>query len=708
MRANLLSLNFNLISDRQAISERRTEIMNKVMETTARRRDTLLLCAVMLLIGVCPASAESTPIDQLLSLIPKTAGAHNLKTAKKIRLLVPEVESWLVEENKVGREISNKELLAAVDRILKVQSRIRIELDQLLAQRSNFHQFVPESERQRAVRGYLESMTALIDLTGRMRYYSIDFFTEVGYELANSPADFDALLNVFIAEKNSVGAIITLEFLAETLRDPTGQTISDHLKGKIIQLARKTRDRSLLPILKEILQLKTIESGFAILIIDTIRLIGVPQSARPNGDPALSPPVIVSNDLLEILSKLDSTTLSVNDKRRYKDLTRQFTEQNLQGARNESFQFGTTIVQEGDWLLMKNPSPYNRFTDLYPGLFTHVGIVTTETGADSKRRFVVVDLPELGNLIPATPVDKFIERTLNFAILRHPDPTVQKTMGDIARTIIGNQSKFDLNFRTTAIEKLKGQSLDDKLIDGYCAGLLLLCAQETEKPLQDFFPLDENPAGGNTLKNLAKLDVSMPKRFLSPTGPFFSSELNLIYCHETMYSPRRQIEQAVYDHFAKQMRDNHLRPSLSWFHALRLNLAEAVETSPALGKALASAAGVNQNIDIVAAAKLGAVVETLDEIAKNASAEYQSVRRAFRIDALDNIELGAEGDKIFEQIVKRRRRHADLFVRWEAGIITPRELRIELVDFYISQGCKDLDKRFFSNSEQTVNHLPDE
>jgi hypothetical protein len=42
---------------------------------------------------------------------------------------------------------------------------------------------------------------------------------------------------------------------------------------------------------------------------------------------------------------------------------------------------------------MRNPSPYNLFTDLAPGLFTHVGVVAVETGSDGKRRMVVVDLP---------------------------------------------------------------------------------------------------------------------------------------------------------------------------------------------------------------------------------------------------------------------------------------------------------------------------
>jgi len=135
---------------------------------------------------------------------------------------------------------------------------------------------------------------------------------------------------------------------------------------------------------------------------------------------------------------------------------------------------------------------------------------------------------------------------------------------------------------------------------------------------------------------------------------------------------------------------------------LRLNLAQAADNNPALGKALANAVGVNENIDLVAAAKLGAVVESLDAIAKKSSSDYESVRSAFRLNVLDEIEAGAEGDEVFDQIIMRRRRHADLFVRWEAGVLTPRKLRMALVDYYIQQGCKQLDDRFFHNLPETV------
>ena len=97
---------------------------------------------------------------------------------------------------------------------------------------------------------------------------------------------------------------------------------------------------------------------------------------------------------------------------------------------------------------MRNPSPYNLFTDLSPGLFTHVGVVAAETGKDGIRRLVLVDLPERGTTMPATNVDAFVNRSLHYMFLRHPDPAVAKKMGDTAAAVIGAPTEFDLNFRT--------------------------------------------------------------------------------------------------------------------------------------------------------------------------------------------------------------------------------------------------------------------
>jgi len=39
--------------------------------------------------------------------------------------------------------------------------------------------------------------------------------------------------------------------------------------------------------------------------------------------------------------------------------------------------------------------------------------------------------------------------------------------------------------------------------------------------------------------------------------------------------------------------------------------------------------------------------------------------------------------------------HADLVRAWNAGRLSPRELRVQLVKFYADRGRRQLDERFF-------------
>src|SRR5262245_3419391 len=349
---------------------------------------------------------------------------------------------------------------------------------------------------------------------------------------------------------------------------------------------------------------------------------------------------------------------------------------------------------------MRNPSPYNLFTDLAPGLFTHVGVVAVETGSDGKRRMVVVDLPERGTSMPATNVEVFLQRTLNYVFLRHPDSEAAKKMGQAAAAIIGNPTQFDLNFRTDRVAELKGKPLAGQKIHTYCAGLLLVCAQETNLAREEFFPITETTAGGHTKDNLAKLGLSLGSGFVSPTGALFSPQLKIIGRNEPLYEPRREVEEAIYDYFAQSLEKKDLRPSPDLFQSLRQKMAEASKGNVILAQALSATAGVSPDADLVSAAKAAAVVETLDDIAYGASREFQIARRAI-MDAPDLTSEERAKLKLEEReaIDKYRARHADLAARWDGRQISPRALRIELVSYYADQGRRQLDARFFGSEK---------
>ena len=197
---------------------------------------------------------------------------------------------------------------------------------------------------------------------------------------------------------------------------------------------------------------------------------------------------------------------------------------------------------------------------------------------------VVVDLPERGTAMPATNVETFLNRTLNYVFLRHPDPALAAKMGEAAAAMIGNPTEFDLNFRTDRVAELKGKPLHGQKIHTYCAGFLLLCAQETGLPREVFFPITETTAGGHTKENIGKLGLSLGKGFISPTGALFSPQLTIVARNEPTYDPQREIEEAIFDHFALGLEQKTLNASPDLFQSLRLKMAEAVEEQSAVGQ----------------------------------------------------------------------------------------------------------------------------
>jgi hypothetical protein len=158
---------------------------------------------------------------------------------------------------------------------------------------------------------------------------------------------------------------------------------------------------------------------------------------------------------------------------------------------------------------MRNPSPYNRFTDLGTGLFTHVGVVVEEIDEQGHRRWGIVEVPERKSRIPVTNLDQYLQRTLHYVFLRHKDPDVAATMGRTAASVIGNECQFDLTFRTERVAQLQGRPLQGVPIHTYCAGLLLICADTTSRPRSEFFPIPERSAGRQFLLNLERLGMSI-------------------------------------------------------------------------------------------------------------------------------------------------------------------------------------------------------
>jgi hypothetical protein len=264
--------------------------------------------------------------------------------------------------------------------------------------------------------------------------------------------------------------------------------------------------------------------------------------------------------------------------------------------------------------------------------------------------------------------------------------------------MIGNELLFDLEFDISRVLDLTGDSLDGVPIHTYCAGLLVVCALRTSQPLEQFFPIREAAAGGKMQANLEKIGLSIGENFVSPTGALFSPSLRIVARCEPMYDPGRELQEAVFDRFAEGMSQSVLQFVPAVDQLLRQELARLAKENPWLAQALAWANNVNANMDLEAAARAAAVIEALDEIAEDNLNDFAAARQAIMAgtrDAAADAETDRESSQRREVL---RRRHAELERRWSEGRLTPRQLRIALVDYYVQRGRRQVGERFFAAS----------
>lgn len=588
-----------------------------------------------------------------------------------------------------------------VERLVLARKRVDVLLTRAFEMRHDVAQRYQQFGGRPTLSQFLKLTSRLIDLSGRLHDHANEGINEAAIRVASQPSERVKLIDLLDEQHSSVGAsVMSWDLLDPPADAPNGpRPASPSTKTKLLKMIAAAGRTETLEVVAEFVFSEEATPEQIITGVETIRKLGLPQDPRPGQDRNLPEPVVTAAELHELLSQLQPTVLSAGGEKKRQELLAWLAERNKHGLTESVYKLGDYEVRPGDWLLMRNPSPYNLFTDLHPGLFTHVGVVALETASDGKRRMVIVDLPERGTQMPATNVDTFLERTLHYCFLRHRDPKVAQKMGEVAISLVGNPTEFDLNFRTERVEQLKGQPLAGHKIKTYCAGLLLLCAQETGLPRDEFFPVPEQPAGGQTVANLEQLGITFGRDLISPTGPLFAKNMQIVGRREAMYDPSREIEETIYDHFARQLADRKLEPAAELFQSLRVRMAKAAKNNPLLAQALAAAANVSADIDLVAAAKTAAVVETLDEIAYGNSGEFRMSMRALGGATPEELAEGGWKPADIQRLMELRKQHAALWQRREANQLTPAAARKELIRYYVARGCQQLDARFF-NGEQ--------
>jgi hypothetical protein len=643
--------------------------------------------ACLLLLCVCePLSAQSLT-TKLTAAVPKSAAQCDAAHLAALRTQAEELDRWAAGQA-WQRMASGADAVNRVGQIVTLKAEVDRHLKNVLEFRGQIAPLVEQKDDREFARKYFAIASQLIDLSGRLRFTLRDAINNaVNYvSQLETPEPAEQLVTLVTSRNAFVGADIFAPFLND-LEAP----ISLKLKRHVVDLMGRSGDAERIPDLLRLIRTPDITPDLKLSAVVAIMNIGVPQDWRPGQEKTEQPPPVTARELIAELNKLQFTAqYDPSYNRTREQLLPRLKQLSEKGNVNNALRTCGLDVFVGDWLLIRNPSPYNQVTDLAPGLFTHVGVVAAEKASDGRTRLVVVEIPERGDKVPATNVDAYLARTLHFFFLRHPDPEVAGQMAGTAAAVIGNPTQFDLGFQNEHVRELKGKPLKGERIHTYCAGLLHLCAQETESPLADFFPLIEGPPGGNCLTNLKKLGMSIGEDFVSPTGALLSPKLQIVGRREPMYDPGREVKETIYDHFANRLIHQELEPSPDAVQALREKLAGLSKYNPWLAQALAKANNVSEHLDLESAAKAAAVIETLDEIAAEALRHYDTARLA----------MNRDDSRLTPQqraaLPPYRKTHAALYQKSIAGTITPRDLRVALVNYYADAGKKKLDDRFFA------------
>ena len=636
-----------------------------------------------------------TAISQLQSVTPNSIADFNKSRTGEIERNATALHSLAAQAALNRSQTSATAWLGTTSDLLITKAHVDASLNKTLELRSELLSIESDTEKREAIRQFLSITSELIELSGRIRYSLREAISTTAFYCARDRAKRLELLDLLIKHKSGIGAGVMAVLLEDPPEGSRAPKVDDFVKGKVLVLLAVTEESDLLPQVAKLIRNQETSGSLVVMATECVQRMGLPQDPHPGQDPDLPPPAITASELHQRLKTVDASILSARSAGHRTTLLKWLDDRKTKGVTENEYRFFGHKVREGDWLLMRNPSPYNLFTDLSPGLFTHVGVVATDVDEKGIRRFVIVDLPERGEKIPVSNVDAYILETLHYFFLRHPDEAVAKQMAATARQMVGNPTQFDLNFDTSRVAAYRDGELKGRTIHTYCAGFLLICAMRSEAPLEEFFPIREQAAAGNTQDNLKALGLSIADQFVSPTAALFSPKLQIVGRRRPMYDPAREVQEAVYDHFASQMQSGTMHPSPDAVQALRQKLAEVSANNVWLRRALAKASGVSERMDLASAAKAAAVVETLDEIAEQNRDEFLLARSAFF--GVRTTTDSRRTDTEQTEIEKMRERHTTLYQLWRDRKATPQQVQSQLVTYYSDRGRSHLDDRFFTS-----------
>jgi hypothetical protein len=347
---------------------------------------TFLVCPLVLWFSPVGLPAADTPLAAVLDYVPRTVADLTESRTQGFRQAAGELEGWAADQRGPPEASDPDRVLAIVRGVVEAKEQVDQALDGTLAWRGEFARLPADDERRECLQLYLQTTSALIDLSGRLRYLLRDLIDAAALDLDPHPDQFHQLFKLLTDKRVAIGAVAMAYMLFDPPPESGAQPFPPADRLQALQLIAAARQADLLPDLATYVRTEQ-QPDLVVYAADIIRYLGLPQKPRPGTDPTVPAPVILAEDLQQILIKIDEARLTPPMVERRRTLLTWLQQRSERGVVNERYRIGNFEVRAGDWLLMRNPSPYNMFTDLAPGLFTHVGVVAVEQGPDGIRRF---------------------------------------------------------------------------------------------------------------------------------------------------------------------------------------------------------------------------------------------------------------------------------------------------------------------------------
>jgi hypothetical protein len=242
-------------------------------------------------------------------------------------------------------------------------------LDTDLALRTRFAAAPAGPGRQVSLLSYLRITSSLIDLAGRMRYQLRDALGHAAHQVAGRPDLRDRLIELLIQNRSGIGAALMSAVLFPAPPDRASGAVapSAATKARLLELIAVTGEFTQLAQLADLARRRDTPGELVVLSADAIRRVGLPQDERPGGGAASRPdeppsrPPITAASLYELVERANPSQLSGHTARLREGVLTWLAGRKARGLEDESYRLGAMELRPGDWLLMRNPSPYNLF-----------------------------------------------------------------------------------------------------------------------------------------------------------------------------------------------------------------------------------------------------------------------------------------------------------------------------------------------------------